>query len=654
MGDSRYIDEDVSWLEAGGRMLARAEDESLPLRERVALLAGAGRALDEFFQFRGAGLRAVVAGGPPKGRGLRMAIAALVARQDRLTRRLVVRLSAEGYGVCDWALLDRVQRRSLTDVFRERFLPNLAPLVTEAGQRSPEAASLSLNLACAVVAGNGEPGFGWVELPPVLERFVALPESGKYPLARRVVPLEQVVAAHLPELFPGFAVAGHGMYRVTRHGGVAVAPGTEDLLGAVEAQTRSPRGRAPVRLEVGHQITDARRDRLVADLGLGASDVYRVDGLMATADLTGCLPSAVLPSRSHPDRSAGPYDAEVEHPFATVARSDMLVHLPDGTSPISVAGLLSRAARDPRVLAVKQTLFRPDPQGPVVKALVRAAERGTHVVAVVELATRHRERDGVACARALERAGAHVVYGLAGLRTHCSVSLVVVNEERGIGRYSLVSAGPHHGGDGSHHLALCSADPALGADLADLFNYLTGYSRPGGYRKLLVGPGGLRRGLLALIRREAAAGPAGRIALALQRLVDHEMIDALYAAGRAGVDIDIMVAGACALRPGVAGLSETIRVLAPPGGEPGASRCLGFGRGAERSWYLSSADLAGGNLDRAVDVAVPVADPWCAQRLGEYYDALVEAAAWSLGPDGSWRQRSRQPAPVYEVSATAR
>jgi polyphosphate kinase len=627
---SRYIDEDLSCLETGGRLLCLAEDETRAHPERLGNLAQAALALDEFFSFRGARLRRLTAGAPHKGRAVRVAVEQLADRQARAMSALMAAASGGGVSICDWEMLAKAERRLMSDVFSERLLPALAPLVTAPGQPLPGPAGLSLNVAVALVDPDGESRLGMVELPPVLERFVAVPRSGR----ARLVPLEQVVIAHLPDLFAGFEVKGSALYRVTRHGGVGLPPGAEDLLVAVEVASRDLRRGVPVRLEVDARIGEDLSRRLVDQFDLGPNDVYAVRGHLGLGDLAAvlCDPKAGAPSRTQ--RPVGFDDGD--DPLRTVDAGDVVV-LPDEPDPLTVESFLIRAARDPRVIAIKQTLFRPDPVGPVIKALMRAAERGMHVVVIVELAARKAERDSVACARALERAGAHVVYGLEGLRTHCLASLVVAHDGDAVRRYSLLSTGPHQSHTGAGPLGMVSADPVVSADMADLFNYLTGYSRPAGYRRMLVGPGGFRNGLLSAIRREAAAGPDGLIRLRVGRLVDRETIDALYAASVAGTRVEVLVGGACALRPGVQGLSERVSVRATATQTLVTSRCLGFGRGQAATWYLTSADLASRNLDRQVDVAVPIDDPWCAKQLDEWFGTAVDQAAWTLGPDGTWR-----------------
>ena len=614
--ESRYLDEDISYLEFGAHVLALAERDSQPPLERIRRLADSARCLDNFFQLRGVQLRASAAGG--RGRAVRIRAQELLQRQALLVKRLGRSLAAHGIGLCDWESLRAVDRRRLADVFHERFLPVLAPLATEPGQPLPAAANLTLNLAVRVSDRSGRPRFGSVELPPFLPRFVSLPDG-------RLVPLEQVVAAHLPALFSGFAVEAYAFFRVTRQAG----PGHE-------------RRGLPVRLEVEPHIAGDTLERLVGELDLASTDVYVVHGLIGVADVRAVAaldrPDLKAPRRpAVTQRRLAPYDNEQPDLFGVVDDGDVFVHAPYDSYATSVEAFLDQAARDGEVVAIKQTLYRPTPGSPVVRALVRAAERGTHVVALVELSARLGERDSVACARALERAGAHVVDGLAGLRTHCPVALVVRRQGTAVHRYSLLSSGSHHADRAPEVMALLTADPDVGADLGDLFNYLTGYSRPAQFRTLLVGPGSLRESVLRMVRREADAGTAGRIRLKVNRVVDRDVIEALYAASQRGTPVDLVVSGACTLRPGVAGLSEGIRVVALTGRHPQTSRLFAFGAGDAAAWYLSTADLAPRNLDRQVDVAVPISDGAVRARIEGIFDACLARPAWELGPDGVWR-----------------
>jgi polyphosphate kinase len=412
------------------------------------------------------------------------------------------------------------------------------------------------------------------------------------------------------------------------------APEVDDLLASVERQLRQERHGTAVRLEVEPDASADALERLMGELDLGRSEVYAVDGLMGMAELAE-LP---LPDRPEPQRRRNTTRPSRDV-FTAIEERDRLVHFPYESYGDSVVALLDRASNDPALLAIKQTLYRPSPDGPTVRALVRAAERGAHVVAVVELGARLDERNSVACARALDRAGAHVVYGLVGLRTHCPLTLVIRDAGPRVSRYGVVGTGLHHPTRRPEGLSLMSADAALTSDLTDLFNYLTGYSRPARFRKLLVGPGHLRARLLEMIRRETAAGPAGRIALKVYRLVDREVIDALYRASQRGVPVDLVVSGACALRPGVPGLSEGIRVVAPLGRHFESSRVFSFGTGESAAVFLSSGDLALSHLDRQVDVAAPVDEPVHRTRLQKTLDFLLQLPAWEMDADGHWHHR---------------
>ncbi|MDQ3944849.1 MAG: RNA degradosome polyphosphate kinase [Actinomycetota bacterium] len=642
-GVSRYLDEDVSWIESGARVLALAEEEAGAPLERVGMLAAAARGLDEMFQLRGAQRRPAVSVGGPQ-RAVRLRVQELMQRQVRALRRLGPVLAAHGICPCEWEALGTRDRGYLADVFRQRVLPALAPLVTEPGRPLPPPADLSLNVAVRLRDEDGRNRFGSIELPPVLPRFLTLADG-------RPVPVEQLVVAHLPSLFAPFQVSAHGIFRVTRQAGLPTEPAAEDLLAATELQLSRDRSGTAVRLEVDASMPDDLMSRLVNDLDLVDADVYVVHGLLGLAslrqlsdldrpELKASHPVAVTPTR------LAPVGGDRPDPFAVVEGGDLLVHAPYDSPVGSVDVFVARAANDPEVLAVKHTLYRPAPDGSVVRSLARAAERGVHVVVLVELAARLGERDSAACARALERSGAHVVYGLVGVRTHCPVALVVAQRAAGVTRYSMVSTITPDPGARVEGMSLLSADGELGADLSDVFNYLTGYSRPNRFRRLLVAPVSLRAGLLDHVREQAT--PEGRIRIKVNRLVDREVIDALYAASQKGAEIDLVVAGACALRPGVTGLSSTIRVVAPTGWYRESSKVFSFGTGDGMSLYLSSADLAVRNLDRQVDVAVPVSDPTIRRRLEATLDVHLELPGWELGPDGAWR-RSTAPPSQQEV-----
>jgi polyphosphate kinase len=637
---SSYLDEDEGSLDSASRRLALSEDDRSSPPERLRVLADVGRFLDEFFQLTGAHLRAAAAV-PGRGDGVRLRVEGLVGRQSDILEGLQSPMAEAGVEICRWAQLGDDDRQSVATVFHDRLLPVLVPLVSEPGKPLPPAANLSLNMAVGVRGTDGRRRFGSVELPPVIPRFVRLP-SGPGAAAVRVLPLEQVVEAYLPALFPSVEIEACAVFRVTRQAGITTAPDADDMLTAVERQLRLARHGVAVRLEVEPRMPADTLHRLVGELDLGRNQVYRVEGLMGLVDLaTLSFPPGREKTRRGPitparlrSEARGPIDV-----FGALDGGDVLVHYPYESYTNSVVALLERASADPALLAIKQTLYRPSPDGPTLRALVRAAERGSHVVAVVELAARLDERNSVACARALERAGAHVVYGLVGLRTHCPVTLVIRDAGARLSRYGVVGTGLHHPTRRPEGLSLLSADPDITADLTDLFNYLTGYSRPARFRKLLVGPGHLRGRLLELIRRETAAGPAGRIALKVYRLVDREVVDALYRASQRGVRIDLVVSGACALRPGVPGLSDGVRVVAPLGRHFETSRLFVFGSGESTSVFLSSGDLAVAHLDRQIDVAVPVDDPFHRARLEATLDVLLRLPAWEMDAEGAWHRQ---------------
>ena len=620
-GHSTYLDADAGSLASVGRRLALAEDDRASVPERVQVLADVGRFVDEFFQLTGAHTEPV-----------RERVQLLLVRQSNIVQELQDQLPTTGVELCDWNQLTEDDRQVVTAGFRERISPVLVPLVIEADQPLPPPANLSLNVAVIVSDAGGRRRLGSVELPPVVPRFVRVrPRSGA---ALQVVPVEQVVLANLALLFPAEEIQVRAVFRVTRQAGVVAAPGADDMLTSVERQLRHERHGPAVRLEVDTATPAEILERLMANLDLDRKQVYAVEGLMGVTDLAS-LPLPDSGEKAARFRSTGRPRSDV---FTRLDDGDVLVHFPYESYNDSVVALLDQAATDPALLAIKQSLYRPSPDGPTVRALVRAAERGAQVVAAVELAARLDERNSVAAARALERAGAHVVYGLVGLRIHCPLTLVIRDAGGRVSRYGVVGTGLHHPARRPEGMSLLSADPEITADLTDLFNYLTGYSRPARFRKLLVGPGLLRDRLLEMIRRETAAGPAGRIALKVYRLVDREIIDALYRAAQRGVRVDLVVSGACALRPGLLGLSDGIRVVASVGRHFETSRVFAFGSGQKSSVFISSGDL-GLALDRQVDVAAPIEDPAHRARLLATMDALLRYPAWEMDADGAWHKQ---------------
>jgi polyphosphate kinase len=662
--DQRYVNRELSWLDFNARVLAMAERDDVPLLERAKFLAIFSQNLDEFFQVRVAGLKDQVAAGigSPGAEGLspnqqldavRARCTSLVEQQNRLfLDRVSPGLSAAGIHLSDWDELDEDDREYLVDVFEQDIFPVLTPLAVDPGHPFPYISNLSLNLAVMVRdPDTRERRFARVKVPNNYPRFVVMPDGERY------VPLEQVIAEHLGALFPGMEIGAHHPFRVTRNSDLTLEEEeADDLLAAVEMELRRRRFGRAVRLEVAAGIDDETLALLTRELDLGPSDVYVVEGPI---DLSGLwnvwdLPRSDL--RDDPFTSVTqPRLAHVEDEafdiFTRISEGDILVHHPYDSFTTSVVAFLRAAAADRHVVAIKQTLYRTSADSAIIKALIRAAEAGKQVAALVELKARFDEQANVTWARALEQAGVHVVYGLVGLKTHAKTSLVVRQEVDGIRRYCHIGTGNYNERTARLYedLGLLTCDPEIGADLTQLFNYLTGYGRQEQFRKLLVAPGPLRPRLAELIAAEAEAPEGtGRIVLKLNSLVDTEMIDALYAASQAGVEIDLLVRGMCSLRAGVPGLSERIRVRSIVGRFLEHSRIYYFanGDGPGRPTYLiGSADVMPRNLDRRVEAVVPVGDPELQARLQSIIDVNLadDDLAWTMQPDGSYQRVSSGP-----------
>ena len=652
-GAARYLNRELSWLDFNARVLALAEDPELALLERVRFLAIFSQGLDEFFQVRVSGLleqlRAGVGPSTPEGMTPAEQVNAIVERvrdhTDRSSRlfgdEIVPLLDKSGIRIVGWDDLSSEDRDELSRNFHERIFPVLTPLSVDPAHPFPYISSLSLNLAAIVRDPmTGERRFARVKVPPLLARFTPLPDGDRF------VPVEQVIAAHLDVLFPGMEIAKHHVFRVTRDADVEVEEDeAEDLLAAIEdVLNRRRRGAFPVRLEIDAEMTSEVRTLLMRELELEDRDVFVVPGLL---DL-GALWQLVALDR--PDLKAEPWTPITQHRlagideppdmFETLGAADILVHHPYDSFSTSVEMFVEQAARDPSVLAIKQTLYRTSVESPIIRALIRAADSGKQVVALVELKARFDERANITWARALEQAGVHVVYGVVGLKTHAKTCLVVRRESSGIRRYAHIGTGNYNPSTARLYedLGLLTADPNIGADLTDLFNLLTGYSRQREYRKLLVAPVTLRQRLSELILREAQATD-GTITLKMNSLVDPDMIDALYQASQAGAAIDLIVRGICCLRPGVPGLSDNIRVRSIVGRFLEHSRIFRFGsRERGFDYYLGSADLMPRNLDRRVEALVPVLDDRLRARLDEIFDVNLsdDTLAWELDGDGTW------------------
>jgi polyphosphate kinase len=654
------INRELSWLDFNARVLAQVEDESLPLLERARFLAIASRALDEFFQVRVGGLKQLAAGlesaaSDPQGpqaqvRAIRLKVVELYARQARaFLHGLVPHLDSHGIRFSDWSSLAEDDRAYLNKVFEERIFPVLTPLAVDPGHPFPYISSLSLNLMVVVVdPANHEQRIARIKVPPLLSRFVVLPDG------ERFVPIEQVIAAHLHPLFEGMRVVAHHVFRLTRNADYTIdSDEADDLVEAVRAILKERR-RSPlvVRLEVGSDMPPEMVDLLARELEIQHQDVYTIS---APLDLGGLFDVCKLDRPDLKFRSWVPvtpprfaHDLGGDGDLFRVLREDqLLVHHPYDSFEHTVEAFIAQAAEDPAVLAIKQTLYRTSgPVSPIMRSLTRAAEAGKQVVAMVELTARFDEQNNINWAEVLEDAGVHVVYGTVGLKTHAKVTLVVREEPGGIRRYCHIGTGNYNRDTARVYedMGLLTSDPALGADVGELFNSLTGYSRQARYRKLLVAPDSMRPALLRLVRRETERGEAGRIVIKVNNLVDPEMIAALCLASQAGVQIDLIVRSICCLRPGVPGLTDNIRVRSLVGRYLEHSRILRFGRdGKDSDYYISSADLMPRNLDRRVEAAVPIRAPELRARLDQVLDINLsdDTLAWELGSDGEWRRVSK-------------
>ncbi|MET8864191.1 RNA degradosome polyphosphate kinase [Nonomuraea sp. NPDC004580] len=646
----RFLNREESWLQFNERVLALAEDPSLPLLERVRFLAIFASNLDEFFRVRVAGMKRRMATGlllrtksglKPQEELIKIAaVADGLARRHAETyhRQIRPQLAAEGIEVVRWADLGREERTELRKLFRERIRPVLTPLAVDPAHPFPYISGLSLNLAVLVRnPATNHTVFARVKVPSQLPRFVPASKD-------RFVPLEDVIAAHLGQLFKGMEILQHHVFRVTRNEDLDVDEDvTENLMQALEKELLKRRFGPPVRLEVEDSITPEVLAPLIEELELAPHEVYRLPGPL---DLSGLHAIADLERGElcyRPFVPAEVINAE-DDIFAILRERDVLLHHPYDSFATSVQRFIEVAAEDPRVLAIKQTLYRTSGDSPIVNALIDAAEAGKQVVVVVEIKARFDEHANISWARKLERAGCHVVYGVVGLKTHCKLALVVRQEASGeLRRYCHIGTGNYNPKTARQYedFGLLTADPLVGEDVTDLFIHLTGYSHHSAYRRLLVAPHSMRSGLMARIEREIAhqrAGRPARIRIKTNSMVDEPIIDALYRASRAGVQVDIWVRGICALRPGIPDLSENIRVRSVLGRFLEHSRVYEFGLGRRPEVWIGSADIMRRNLDRRVEALVKVTSQQHKAYLMELMDRAMdeETSTWWLNSDGTW------------------
>ena len=674
--EDRFGDRELSWLAFNQRVLELAEDQTLPLLERVRFLAIFASNLDEFFMVRVAGLKRRIATGmavtAASGLSPRQVLEGIDARAQQLMERhssvysssVMPALAAEGITLVHWDELGTDEQERLYKFFRRQIFPVLTPLAVDPAHPFPYISGLSLNLAVVVVnPTTGKEHFARVKVPPLLPRFIAVDARGrpsapstqtadleKGPIS--FVPLEDVIARHLDALFPGMEVREHHTFRVTRNEDVEVEEDdAENILQAMEKELLRRRFGPPVRLEVAEDIAPRVRQLLVRELGVHESEVYE---LPAPLDLTGLNLIADLDrSDLHYPRFVGGthrHLAEVESAsatdiFAAIRARDILLHHPYDSFATSVQAFLAQAAADPKVLAIKQTLYRTSGDSPIVDALIDAAEAGKQVLALVEIKARFDEQANISWARKLEHAGVHVVYGIVGLKTHCKLSLVVRQEVDGLRRYCHVGSGNYNPKTARLYedVGLLTADPEVVQDLTRLFNQLSGYAPKARFQRLLVAPRSVRSGLIERIDREATAHLEGReawIRFKVNSVVDEATIDALYRASQVGVPIDLVVRGICAIRPGVPGLSETIRIRSVLGRFLEHARIFAYANDGDPEVFLGSADLMHRNLDRRVETLVRVGDPDHVQELIDLSDLSMDpgTASWHLGPDGDWER----------------
>jgi polyphosphate kinase len=650
------INRELSWLEFNGRVLHEAQDERNPLLERVRFLAIFASNLDEFFQIRVAGLKQQVAAGhsKPTPDGLsapqvlervRNRVLQLGALHSRTYQSIGEQLAAEGIRIV--RLEDRPERQvELRQQFLDQIYPVLTPLAVDPSHPFPYISDLSLSLAVTVRdPEEGEQRFARIKVPPVLPR---LWEVG----ARTYVLLEQIIAANLEALFPGMEILEHHPFRVTRNADFALEEDeADDLLLAIEEELRKRRFGKVVRLEVERSMPYATRALLQRGLGLEASDVYEVSGMLDLRALDMIADLDIPHLHNVPWQPVTPVrllpadEDEEADVFAAIRAGDLLVHHPYESFAGSVQRFIEQATEDPDVLSIKMTLYRTSGDSPIVRALIDAAERGKQVVVMVEIKARFDERANIVWARALERAGAHVAYGLVGLKTHCKAALVVRREGGGLRSYVHVGTGNYNPRTARLYtdIGVLSDDPALTADVTDLFNVLTGVARKERYRRLLVAPVSLRSRLAALIEEETERQKThgdGRIVLKVNAIVDPALTHALYKASQAGVDIDLIVRGMCCIIPGVPRWSETIRVRSIIGRYLEHSRILCFGRGDRERFLIGSADIMERNLDRRVEALVTVDDPVLQDRLRAILQVMLadDRRAWTLDREGEWRR----------------
>ena len=662
--DHRYLDRELSWLAFNQRVLELAEDPTLPELERANFLAIFASNLDEFFMVRVAGLKRRIMTGLAVPTNIGRSPIDALADISREAHALQLRhaaawtnlvrpaLADSGIEITEWSDLTDDERSALSEYFGAQVFPVLMPLAVDPAHPFPYISGLSLNLAIRIRnARTGRQEFARLKVPPMLPRFVEVPSTGEI---KRFLRLEELIANHLGDLFPGMEVLDHHAFRLTRNEDVEIEEDeSENLIQALEAELLRRRFGPPIRLEITDDMDDVTMDLLVRELDITDLEVYRLPGPL---DLRGLFDLSRIdrPDLRYPPHL--PTTAVAFQPagssnradiFKAIRKSDVLVHHPYESFTTSVQAFLEQAARDPHVLAIKQTLYRTSGDSPVVQALIDAAEAGKQVLALVEVKARFDEANNIVWARKLEKAGVHVVYGLVGLKTHCKLALVIREEDGLLRHYSHVGTGNYNPKTSRIYedFGLFTADAQVGKDLTRLFNELSGYAIEKKFKRLLVAPLHLRKGLIRLIdaeRRNAEAGVPAHIRIKVNSMVDEEIIDALYRASAAGVKVDVWVRGICSLHTDLEGISENITVRSILGRYLEHSRIFAFENGGDPQVYIGSADMMHRNLDRRVEALVRVTDPAHLKELTAFFDLAMDdrTSSWHLGADGVWERHA--------------
>ncbi|WP_413441669.1 polyphosphate kinase 1 [Synechococcus sp. MIT S1220] len=677
----QYINRELSWIAFNERVLAQALDERTPLLDQAKFSAIFSNNLDEFFMVRVASLKSQVEAGitassedgkTPFEQLLNIReelIPLLEKQQDHYGRTLKESLLNHGVQLLDYEQLNSRQKEWIDAYFTTSIFPVLTPLAVDPAHPFPFVSNLSLNVAAVIHdPDTGQRQFARVKVPQKnLPRFIAIPEdlSDKNPAPiHTAIPLEQSIAYNLDSLFPGMTVEGHYFFRVTRDADLELRDlEADDLMLALEQGLRKRRvGGEVVRLEVPKDMPENVVEMLMTGMTVEEEDVYRINGPLGLDDLfwlaglplpklkskshSGQTPAALARTQQHLIEEGSVKQEEFETIFSVIREQDILLHHPYELFSTSVEEFINQAADDPKAIAIKMTLYRTSKDSPIIEALIRAAENGKQVMALVELKARFDEDNNIQWARHLERAGVHVIYGVLGLKTHTKIVLVVRKESSKLKSYVHIGTGNYNSKTSKLYtdIGLLSSRPELGQDLVELFNYLTGFSKQQSFRRLLVAPVTLRKGTEALIRREiehAQQGRQGQIKAKMNSLVDPEIIALLYEASQAGVKIDLIIRGMCSLYPGKKGLSENIRVTSIIGQFLEHSRVFWFANGGTPEAYIGSADWMPRNLDRRVEAVSPVEEPALRKKLERLLDLYMRdnRGAWDMQSDGSFVRR---------------